>query len=183
MKKMNVPMLQKIRQLTPTKLAVITSLGALIGLIQAILAVTLFIPTIFPLYNKALKQQFHLIALSLKFIHAYSAPRALGSYLHHIFTILTLISCICIIDYSKVGHKLDTVGNHTLAFLNILLIILQINAGISFEVCIPTIAFTVVLIIRLILVNQSRNPSKNSTTMKTRSSTKRKTTTPKKYVR
>lgn len=174
-------MIKKIHQIAPSRLTIITTLGALIGLIQAILAITLFVPTIFPNYDRALKQQFHLIATSLKFVHAYVAPRGLGTYLHLTSTIITILSCISIIDYNKIGHKIDSIGNHTLAFLNIILIGLQINAGISFEVCIPTIAFTIILIGRLILINQEDKSKKGSSTMKTRSATKRKAATPKKY--
>lgn len=181
MKNINPAMIKKVRQFLPSKLLVITFLGTGIGMIQGLLASTLFYPSIFPMYDKAVGQQFSIIAHSLRFIHSYVPAKALATYLHYASTFVTLLSCFAIMEPSKLGHTVDSIGNHTLAFWNICLIILQLYAGISFEVCIPTVAFTIILIIRLCLINQLDRSKRGSSSMKTRSTSKRKTTTPRKY--
>lgn len=161
------------------KATVITiySLGIFLGLLHIFLGVMALTPVFSSDYHREMKINFNNYSKSLAFLHSYIDRATLAYYMRLAVASLQTIFGAILIENNHFGFS-GKIGNFGLIFLNIFLLFNQLNIGISYERLAPTIVFSVLLVARLLIIDQSSKKAKVG--VRTRNAGKPKTSTPKK---
>lgn len=154
----------------------IYSLGSFLGLLHIFLGVIALTSSISQDYHRELKINYNSFAKVLTFLHQFVDKAVLAFYLRYAISIAQATFGAFLLENGHFG-PLGKVGNYGLIVLDLNYLILQLSVGSPFERLAPTIVFTVLLVTRLLIVEQCAR--KHKPNIKTRSSGKPKTSTPK----
>lgn len=155
----------------------IYSLGIFLGLLHVFFGVMALTPMFSQDYHREMKINFNAYARGLTFLHSFIDKATLAYYMRLVMANLQTVFGAMLMENNHFG-LFGKSGNFGLIVLDIMLLFNQIMAGVSYERIAPTIVFTVLLIGRLIIIEQSTKRSKVG--VKTRNAGKTKSSTPKK---
>lgn len=155
----------------------IYSLGLFLGILHLYLGTMAITPTFSQDYHRELKISFNSYAKGLTFLHSLIDKASLGFYMRLVVGASQVLFGSMLIENNHFG-LFGKVGNFGLIAANIFLIFNQLFIGVSYERLAPTFVFTVLLIGRLVIIEQSAKKSK--VVRSTRNSGKPKSSTPKK---
>lgn len=163
----------------------VVSLAVILGLLQATVGlITLTAPHQLTVdYNRDIKNQYQAFSNSLKFAHAFVSRFALAYYLRHAFGLVQLISGLLLIASCHFNNLFHHQANYALATVNLSILGLQLNSGVSYELWAGNLVFCILLVTRLILIRQHQQfggKKAAGSAIKTRNEAKPKTSTPKK---
>lgn len=153
------------------------SLGFLIGLIHVFLAAVALTPMINQDYHREVKINYSAFAKSLLNIYDFSDRATVALYLRLFLSSAQAIFGALLIENNHFG-KFGNIGNYGLLLLDTIFLCLQLSVGTSYERIAPTIVFSILLVARLIIVEQSARKTRPG--VKTRNAGKQKSSTPKK---
>lgn len=128
-------------------------------------------------YHREMKINFNAYAKILSFVHQFIDRILLAQVLRYLFSVAHLVFGTFLAGCGKFGQA-DKVSNYALVGLNIVVIVFKVLVGTPLDRLAPTIVFTVLLIARALIVDQSSK--KPRVGAKTRNAGKPKTSTPKK---
>lgn len=155
----------------------IYSLGVFLGLLHILLGVIALTPVISHDYHRELKISYNAFSKVLTFLHQFVDKAILALYLRHAVSIAQVVFGALLLENGHFG-VFGKIGNYGLIVLDSSYLILQLSVGSPFERLAPTIVFAVLLVTRLLIVEQSSRKLKPN--IKTRNAGKPKTSTPKK---
>lgn len=155
----------------------IYSLGMFLGLLHIFIGVIALTPAISQDYHRELKVNYNAFAKHLVFIHQFVDKVPLALYLRNIISIAQVVFGTLLLENGYFGIY-GKIGNYGLIGLDLSYLLLQLGVGNSFERIAPTVVFAVLLVTRLLIVEQSSRKLKSN--IKTRNAGKPKTSTPKK---
>ena len=158
-------------------LITIYSLGVLLGCLHLFFGVSSITPMINANYYNAMRLHYNSFSKSLTFLHEFIDMVSLSFYLRHFMSSLNISFGALLIENGHFGSY-GKIGNYGLILVDLVYLFLQLNVGTPYERVAPTIVFTVLLITRLLIVEQSAKKAKVG--VKTRNAGKPKTSTPKK---
>lgn len=132
----------------------IYSLGLLLGFLQVFLAAVALTPLINLAYHRDISNNYSAFALSLLRLYRFGDRKTVAFYLRIILSSVQAIFGILLIENGHFG-KSGKIGNYGLLFADLIFLSLQLNAGVAYERLAPTIVFIILLVARLIIVEQS----------------------------
>lgn len=156
---------------------VIYSLGVFLGLLHIFFGVIALTPSVSLDYHREVKINYNAFAKSLSFLHEYVDKASLALQLRYIISFSQLIFGALLVENGHFG-VFGKIGNYALIVLDLIYLFFQFSVGSSYERIAPMIVFTVLLLTRLVFVEQ--NSKKVKVGVKTRNAGKPKTSTPKK---
>lgn len=165
-----------------TTIAVV-SLAVILGLLQATVGlITLCSPHHSVIdYNRDIKNQYQAFSNGLKFVHTFVSRFTLAYYLRNVFGLIQFFAGLLLFASCHFKNLFHHQANYALATVNLSILGLQLNSGVSYELWAGNLVFCILLVTRLILVRQQHVGGKKSTNsaIKTRNEGKPKTSTPK----
>lgn len=155
----------------------IYSLGFLLGLLHVIIGLVSITPMINQDYHREIKINYSAFAKSLLNIYEFSDRQSLALYLRLVISSAQVVFGTLLMEN---GHfsQLGKLGNHGLVVLDTIFFLFQLSVGTSYERIAPTIVFSILLVARLIIIEQGNRKVRPG--VKTRNAGKPKTSTPKK---
>lgn len=165
---------------SPTTIAII-SLAVVLGLLQAtvgIISLTSQIKFVSD-YHREIKNQYQGFSNNLRFAHGYLDRFTLATYLRYAFGALQFFGGLILASSCHFKNLYHHQANYCLAAVNLAILALQLNSGISYESWFGNLIFSILLVTRLILIGQ-QSTSKRVGGVRTRNEGKPKTSTPKK---
>lgn len=155
----------------------IYSLGIFLGLLHVFFGVMALTPMFSQDYHREMKINYNAYARGLSFLHSFIGQATLAYYMRLVVAALQTIFGAMLMENNHFGLSGKN-GNYGLIALNTFLLFNQLLVGVSYERIAPTLVFSVLLIGRLIIIEQSTKRSKVG--VKTRNAGKAKSSTPKK---
>lgn len=155
----------------------IYSLGIFLGLLHVFLGVIALTPMVNHDYHREMKINYNAFAKSLSFLHDFVDRVKLAMFLRFFMAAAQTIFGALLVENGHFGLP-TKVGNYGLLAVDLVFLFFQLIVGSSYERIAPTIVFSVLLITRLMIIEQSSRKSKVG--VKTRNAGKPKTSTPKK---
>lgn len=143
----------------------IYSLGVFLGLLHIFLGLIALTPSINNDYHREMKINYNTFSKSLVFLHNFIDRASLATYLRVLISYIQIIFGAALIENGHFG-RFGKIGNIGLISTNVVFLILQLLAGSQFDRLAPTVVFTVLLVTRLLIVEQSSKKLKVG--MKTR---------------
>lgn len=155
----------------------IYSLGILLGLLHIFLGVVALTPLVNQDYHREIKINYSAFAKSLLNFYDFGDRASVALYLRSILSAAQIGFGTLLLENGYFG-QFGRVGNYGLLVLDSILLCFQLSVGTSYERIAPTIVFSILLVARLIIVEQSSKKVRSG--VKTRNAGKPKTSTPKK---
>jgi len=155
----------------------IFSLGLFLGILHIFLGLISLSPLISHDYHREMKINYNAFAKSLTFIAQFVDKTNLAQCLRYLISISQVLFGLCLLDTGYL-HPVGKIGNYALVFVDHFFLFLQLSVGSSYERIAPTIVFALLLITRLIIIEQSAKKTKAG--VKTRNAGKHRVATPKK---
>lgn len=157
----------------------IYSLGIFLGLLHIFFGVVSLTPSLNQDYHREMRANYHAFAKNLSFLHKFVDTLSLALYLRYLVAGLESVFGALLLEN---GHflkgDLSKIANIGLIIVDLVFVFFQFSVGSAYERIAPTIVFTLLLVTRLLIVEQSTKKVK--VTVKTRNAGKPKTSTPKK---
>lgn len=134
----------------------IYSLGIFLGLLHIFLGVIAISPIISQDYHREMKINYNAFSKSLQFLHPLVDRVNLASSLRYLTAILQIVFGSLLMEngHFRLG-SLSKIGNFGLIALDTVFFLLQLTVGSSYERIAPTIVFTVLLVTRVLILEQS----------------------------
>lgn len=155
----------------------IYSLGFFLGAMHIFLGSVALTPMISQDYHREMKINFNAYSKSLSFLHSYVDRASLALFLRYAIAASQTIFGLMLAENGHFG-VFGRMGNFGLLVVDLVLLCFQISVGTGYERLAPTLVFTVLLVARLLIVEQSSKRARVG--VKTRNAGKPKTSTPKK---
>lgn len=155
----------------------ILALAAILGVIHAFIGTVALTPVVSADYHRELKLTFNAFAKSLTFLHSYIDKGKLGLLLRYILSVCQISTGIILAANNVLPPFIAILGNYGLLIVNLIFLVLQFNVGATIDRIAPTLVFCVLLVARLVLIEQS---SKKVKPVKAKQSKSIKASTPKK---
>lgn len=132
----------------------IYSLGVFLGLLHIFLGLIALTPSINNDYHREMKINYSAFSKSLSFLHDFIDRASLSIYLRVLVSYLQIVFGAALIENGHFG-RFGKIGNYGLISTNFVFLLLQLLAGSQYDRLAPTIVFTVLLVTRLLIVEQS----------------------------
>lgn len=155
----------------------IYSLGFLLGSLHLFLAAVALTPMINQSYHRDITINYSAFAQSLLKLYQFSDRSTVAFYLRILLSSAQAIFGACLIENGHFG-QFGKIGNTGLIVVDLIFLIFQLSVGTAYERLAPTIVFTILLVARYIIVEQSARRMRPG--VKTRNAGKQKTSTPRK---
>lgn len=132
----------------------IYSLGLLVGSLSVFLGAVALTPMISADYHREVKINYSAYAKSLLSVVEITDRANMAFYLRILMSTAQTIFGACLMEN---GHfiQVDKHGNYGLLVLNAITLCLQLSVGAAYERIAPTIVFAILLITRMVIVEQS----------------------------
>lgn len=155
----------------------IYSLGIFLGLLHVLFGVIALSPMINQDYHREMKINYNAFSKNLSFLHSFVDRAQLAVFLRYFLAASQIIFGALLAENGHFGLPAK-VGNYGLVAIDIVFLLFQLLAKSSLERIAPTVVFSVLLVTRLLIIEQSSKRTKVG--VKTRSTGKPKSSTPKK---
>lgn len=155
----------------------IYSLGFFLGALHIFLGSVALTPLISQDYHREMKINFNAYAKSLSFLHQFVDKASLALFLRYALAASQTVFGLMLVENGHFG-VFGRLGNFGLLVVDFLLLALQLSVGTAYERLAPTLVFNVLLVTRLLIIEQSSKRTRVG--VKTRNAGKPKTSTPKK---
>ena len=154
----------------------IYSLGFLLGFLHLFLAAVSLTPLISADYHRETKLNYNAFAKSLLKLYQFSDHVTVAFYLRLLIASAQAVFGALLIENGHFG-SFGKIGNYGLIVVDVILFLFQLSVGTPYERLAPTIVFAILLVSRLIIVEQSTKKVRPG--VKTRNAGRQKTSTPK----
>lgn len=161
-----------------TTTTALIALGVTLGLLQATIGLVSLTPKLTADYHREIRNQYQTIASSLKFVHDYLGRFNLAATLRCTFGTIQLLAGLLLVESGRFSGNYHNHANRVLAATQILLLGLQIQSGLAYDLWAYNLVFIILLVARLTLVAQCCKKQVAGSRSKVES--KPKTSTPKK---
>lgn len=155
----------------------IYSLGFFLGALHVFLGSVALTPLISQDYHREMKINFNAYAKSLFFLHQFIDRASLALFLRYALAASQTVFGLMLAENGHFG-VFGRLGNLGLLVVDFILLAFQLSVGTAYERLAPTLVFTVLLVTRLLIIEQSSKRTRVG--VKTRNAGKPKTSTPKK---
>lgn len=154
----------------------IYSLGFLLGFLHVFLAAVALTPMINQSYHRDITINYSAFAQSLLKLYQFSDRLTVAFYLRILISSAQAIFGTLLVENGHFG-QCGKIGNFGLIVVDLIFLTFQLSVGTAYERLAPTIVFTILLVSRLIIVEQSTKRVRAG--VKTRNAGKPKSSTPK----
>lgn len=155
----------------------IYSLGVFLGLIHIFLGAVALTPLINQDYHREIKINYNAFAKSLSNVYEFADRATIALFLRLFISSLQATFGALLLENGHFGI-FGKIGNYGLLIIDQIFLAFQLSVGSTYERIAPTIVFTVLLVTRLLIVEQSSKKARVG--VKTRNAGKPKSSTPKK---
>lgn len=155
----------------------IYSLGFLLGSLHIFLGAVALTPLISKDYHREIKINYSAFAKSLLNLYEFTDRLTLAFYLRFVISSAQAILGALLIENGHFGSY-GKIGNYGLLILDSIILCFQLVVGSAYERIAPTVVFSILLVARLVISEQSSKRTRPG--VKTRNAGKPKTSTPKK---
>lgn len=155
----------------------IYSLGIFLGLLHVFFGAVAIAPTLSADYHRELKICFNTYAKNLTFLHSIIDKVSLAYYMRMLVGAIQIMFGSMLMENNHF-NLFGKMGNFGLLAADLFILFNQLFSGVAYERLAPTIVFSVLLVGRLVILEQSAKKAKVG--VRTRNSGKVKSSTPKK---
>lgn len=155
----------------------IHSLSVLLGGLHLFLALVALTPLISADYHRETKLNFSAFSKSILRLYQFSDHVTVAYYLRIMLSTLQLVFAGLLLECGTF-LSYDRIGNFGLISIDLIVLLFQLSVGTSYERLAPTIVFLILLVARLVIIEQGSKKVRPG--VKTRNAGKPKSSTPKK---